>query len=382
MENKLNALSELVDRLVVRIKNARENNEVSKIEVDIMLDLLRQTYLAVEELRNTGTHSQVSEGATVKQVVEKQRPQIEKVTEDKPVEKTQAIETPEPYAVPEMSEIPALNEPVIEPTAPIQAEVPGGAGQETITEPSFSHPPVTEKHTLYNEPVAETRQPAEEPVHQKEWDKTEIIQPVVVPIDEVPVMSFPKVEVEPEKPATFSNKVYEHEAPHVNQTVIPEPEPVKQAATPPVAAASTVRHTPETPQSERFASTPPVQKTTKSPGDLFASQTIGDKLRNETQSVNEKITQGRTDQSLGHKMQLKPISDLRTAIGINEKFQFVNDLFEGRIDLYNDSIGDLNTCGSGMIAERMLDEMKSQHNWNENAEAYNKLKTFVTRRYL
>lgn len=373
MENKLNALSELVEKLVNRIEKARENNNVSKIEVDIMLDLLRHAYLAVEDLQSSEKHTSNDDSGTFKQVVQERRPEIEKVMEEVPVNKPELVEAPSVYATPAINEVPEIKQPVAESVSGFEADDPKELKptQESVAETvNAFEEPEAEAPQHYNEHVFEINQPAEEPV-----------QPKPVPIDEVPVMSFPKVEVTLDKPSGLNEHVFTPSA-HFNPGILPEPEPVRESYSPPPAPVNPVMQTPEVHHTERVSSTHQSQKTSKTAGDLFAPQTIADKLRTEKQSLNEKITQGRTDQSLGHKMQLKPISDLRTAIGINEKFQFVNDLFEGRIDLYNDAIAELNSCGSVIIAERLVDELKSRHNWTDNAEAYGKLKTFVTRRYL
>ncbi len=116
--------------------------------------------------------------------------------------------------------------------------------------------------------------------------------------------------------------------------------------------------------------------------DLFSGQTIADKLKTSTPSLNDTITSNKEDLSFAHKMQLKPISDLKAAIGINEKFQFINDLFEGRTDRYNDAINRLNSCGSINEASIVMSRLNMEHKWNKESDAYNKLNTFLSRRYL
>lgn len=352
MENKLNALSELIEKLVRRIDSARDNNTVSRIEADIILDLLRQAYLAAEELKTTGAQTDYQGGSAVKQVIQEKHPEIVKLPEEAPAEDHKKEEILSVYAAPAISEVQDIKPAVAEAVPEQQPAV-------------FSEPEVVE------EPVAESTPESEE-----------IIQPRIVSMDEVPVMSFPKVEVVLEKPAVVPEFRTSPQPVPVTEPVMSEPEPPREIYSPPAAPVNPVRQSPEVTHTDHSASTHHTPKPAKAAGDLFANQTIADKLRNDTQSVNEKITQGKTDQSLAQKLQLKPISDLRTAIGINEKFQFVNDLFEGRIDLYNDAVSELNSCGSGLIADRLFDEMRSRHNWNENADAFSKLKTFVTRRYL
>lgn len=89
-----------------------------------------------------------------------------------------------------------------------------------------------------------------------------------------------------------------------------------------------------------------------------------------------------SDHSVAHQMQLKPIADLKTAIGINEKFQFINELFEGQTDKYNAAINNLNSCTSAVDGEWQLQNMRILNNWEENNETYKKLKVYINRRYL
>lgn len=314
METKLNSLRELVEKFLALVDKAKEENKISRIEQDIMLDLLRQAYIATEELNLRISTKSDFHKAPVVQIVQ---PAHTEIVEDRHIEKQPFIEE-------------HVHEPV---TSSVYAA------------PSF-----------IESPEPESKVPAPEDVYvapSSKLPELEISKPAPVDIDEVPVMSFPRVEIE--------------EAPSKKIETYTEP----KESTPQRAEATPKR---------TEAPAPP--KPSKQDADLFAGQTLADKLKSETPSLNEKITQGKSDHSLGQRMQLKPISDLRTAIGINEKFQFVNDLFEGRIELYNDAIINLNNCNSGMVADNILYDLKLKHNWNENAEAYGKLKNFVTRRYM
>jgi hypothetical protein len=118
------------------------------------------------------------------------------------------------------------------------------------------------------------------------------------------------------------------------------------------------------------------------PLDLFGTLTIADKLKNEAPSLKDKITSGKHDQSLADRMQLKPINDLKTAIGLNDKFQFINELFEGSADRYNEAMNLLNSCSSGIEADQLFADLNARYDWNAQNPVFKKLKEFVTRRYL
>lgn len=118
------------------------------------------------------------------------------------------------------------------------------------------------------------------------------------------------------------------------------------------------------------------------PLDLFGTFTIADKLKSEAPSLKDKITSGKHDQTLADRMQLKPISDLKTAIGLNDKFQFINDLFEGSADRYNEAVNLLNSCSSGNEAGQLFADLKSRYSWDGKNPVFMKLQDFVNRRYL
>ena len=117
--------------------------------------------------------------------------------------------------------------------------------------------------------------------------------------------------------------------------------------------------------------------------DLFGSSaaTIADKYKNETKSVNEKIQKSKTDKSIGLKMLHNPIKDLKSAIGINEKFLFINELFKGNMKAYNDSIINLNDSESYDKAFEFLDKLKNDYKWEDDMVAYLTFKDFVERKH-
>lgn len=83
------------------------------------------------------------------------------------------------------------------------------------------------------------------------------------------------------------------------------------------------------------------------------------------------------DNSLAAKLQNRPVGDLKSAIGINDKFLFVNELFGGSMEKYNRSIENLNDIQTYNGALIYLDELKVELQWNSNNMAYKKLSELV-----
>ena len=102
--------------------------------------------------------------------------------------------------------------------------------------------------------------------------------------------------------------------------------------------------------------------------ELSTGETLGEKMMGE-------------DNSLAAKLQQNPVRDLKSVIGINDKFLFVNELFGGSMEKYNKSIenlNDLKTLNGAMI---YLNELKIELQWNSSNEAYLKLKELISRKF-
>lgn len=125
-----------------------------------------------------------------------------------------------------------------------------------------------------------------------------------------------------------------------------------------------------------------IKQQKKSSPDLFSSEsTIADKFKEEKKSLNEKLSDSLEDKTIASKLQKNPIKDLKMAIGINEKFMFVNELFEGSLQKYNENINSLNTMKSKAEAMKFMEMLKNEYSWKKDGDAYIALTDLVSRRY-
>ena len=117
--------------------------------------------------------------------------------------------------------------------------------------------------------------------------------------------------------------------------------------------------------------------------DLFGSTniSIADKYKTESKSINDKMQKAKTDKSISSRMSHQNIKDLKSAIGINEKFLFINELFKGNMKAYNDSIILLNDCDSHDKAMEILENYRVQYKWESDMVAFLTLKDFVDRKH-
>jgi hypothetical protein len=118
--------------------------------------------------------------------------------------------------------------------------------------------------------------------------------------------------------------------------------------------------------------------------DLFTSTetiTISEKFRDNKSSINEKIGQKKPDKSIADKLKNSHINDIKSSIGINEKFQFINELFEGNMNEYNTFIAKLNNLNNLEEANSFINEQKSIKKWKDNLDSLNKLTELLENRY-
>ena len=121
--------------------------------------------------------------------------------------------------------------------------------------------------------------------------------------------------------------------------------------------------------------------------DLFSEpveKAIGDQFKSQENSLHQRISQNRNDSSIGTRMQQQPIANLREAIGVNDKFLFINELFHGNIQVYNEVVNNLNNFQDVQGAFNYLNELNQAHSWDHtrSAATIEKLANFVQRRYM
>lgn len=125
---------------------------------------------------------------------------------------------------------------------------------------------------------------------------------------------------------------------------------------------------------------PPPKHTPEPLLNLFEEQ-IPDPVENNKKSIGEKIASAKPVESIGEAIQSKKIVNLKLAIGINEKFFFLNELFEGKMNEYNDTIEMLDQKDTIKDAIEYLVLVKENKNWEEESEAYMQLKGFLERKF-
>ena len=76
----------------------------------------------------------------------------------------------------------------------------------------------------------------------------------------------------------------------------------------------------------------------------------------DTGRLGEKVTSVRQDEVITSAMHARPIEDIAGAIGINDRFYYIRELFSGDNKAYHDTLKRLNSAASLGEAMRILDE--------------------------
>ena len=99
-------------------------------------------------------------------------------------------------------------------------------------------------------------------------------------------------------------------------------------------------------------------------------------------SLNDRFAQAETS-SLADQLGKQPIKDLISAIGLNEKFLFVEQLFNNDADAYKEQLKILNSMSSFDEAINYINnQLKNKFEWKLKGTVEKKFIRIIERRYL
>jgi hypothetical protein len=111
-------------------------------------------------------------------------------------------------------------------------------------------------------------------------------------------------------------------------------------------------------------------------------QEINETVASQQESVNDKLKNIAAHKEVASRIKEGPIKDLRKAIGINDQYLFINELFRGDQTMYERSIKTIN--GFNIYAEAELwikRELKLKLGWNESSEVVQLFDQLIKRRF-
>ena len=110
-------------------------------------------------------------------------------------------------------------------------------------------------------------------------------------------------------------------------------------------------------------------------------QEVNDAVTVNGESLNDKLKAASSRKEIAHSINT-PVKDLRKAIGINDRYVFINELFRGDETMYERSIKTINGFTAHGEAEFWIKrELKLKLGWNDNNDAVQLFDKLVKRRF-
>ncbi|MDE3144369.1 MAG: hypothetical protein KGL19_09460 [Bacteroidota bacterium] len=107
---------------------------------------------------------------------------------------------------------------------------------------------------------------------------------------------------------------------------------------------------------------------------------INETISQQQESFNDKLKEERTE--LASALQSSPVRDLKKAIGLNDRYLFISELFRGDENMYERSIKTINNFSIYPEAEYWIQrELKVKLGWRDNKEAVRLFDQIVRRRF-
>ncbi|WP_440133186.1 hypothetical protein [Chitinophaga sancti] len=107
---------------------------------------------------------------------------------------------------------------------------------------------------------------------------------------------------------------------------------------------------------------------------------LNQKVAQNIPSLNDRLRQSQSE--IGDRFNDMPVKDLRQAIGINDKFQFIQELFRGDVDSYERSIKTINEMHSIQDAEYWIErELKIRQGWVDDNRVVRQFYALVKKRF-
>jgi hypothetical protein len=107
---------------------------------------------------------------------------------------------------------------------------------------------------------------------------------------------------------------------------------------------------------------------------------LNDVAATQNGSLNDKLKEDTSE--VASLLQSTPIRDLKKAIGINDRYLFINELFRGDDNMYERSIKTINAFTIYAEAEYWIQrELKVKIGWNDNLETVKHFDQLVKRRF-
>ncbi len=186
---------------------------------------------------------------------------------------------------------------------------------------------------------------------------------IYIPQDQGKELLTKPEQLEPEikKPKQEKIDIPKTEVTEIEEKPIPEPEFIIEK---PSAQAAIIVEKPQ-------------DKTLESSQNSNSPEIIADKFQSK-KFIHDNISKKNVKKDVSAKMQTKPINDINSAIGLNDKFIFIRELFNNDKEHYHETIQVLNNFD---IYENAVNFLNENFDWDSDDPNFERLKELVRRKY-
>ncbi len=104
------------------------------------------------------------------------------------------------------------------------------------------------------------------------------------------------------------------------------------------------------------------------------------KHQDETKSFYEHFM-GLHKSTLSDQLGASKIGSLKGAIGLNDKLQFISELFDGNHEVFNEYLSTLDQLASNKEAHQLLSQIATKYEWDEENSSVEEFVKLISRRY-
>jgi hypothetical protein len=148
------------------------------------------------------------------------------------------------------------------------------------------------------------------------------------------------------------------------KVVVKEQVEPKKAAEPAIKSGFTGEKTPSR-QTEAPEVSNPVTRTEVSSKKSYEQPIIADQFANRSESFNEKLGGLKHEDDVLEILKYKPVTSLAEAIGVNDKFLFIREIFKGNQEIYNQAIYKLESVANMDDAISIIRDYTGESTENE-----------------
>jgi len=114
--------------------------------------------------------------------------------------------------------------------------------------------------------------------------------------------------------------------------------------------------------------------------DKPVAKEINETVKNGSDSLNDRLSESKTE--ISEVLKDVPIKDLKKAIGVNDRFLFINELFRGDEAMYERSIKTINGFSIWPEAEYWIRrELKTKLGWTDSQQVVKQFDQLIKRRF-